>query len=105
MRLRCITGWFLGGGDAGEEGAVLELEDTFGVVVEELLELTVELESEVGSRFAVRVIFVMFLVWSVGIKGALSSVVGVGGATFEGPGWELNTKKVQKSILTFYYKY
>lgn len=27
--------------------------------------------------------------WSVGIKGVLSSVVGVGGATLEGPGCAL----------------
>lgn len=65
---------------------MLELEDTFGVAVDELLELTVELESDVGSAFADSVMFVMFLVWSVGIRGALSSAVGVGGATFEGPG-------------------
>ena len=42
-----------GDGDAGEEGAVLELEEllldvVFGVVVEELPELTVELESDTG---------------------------------------------------------
>lgn len=66
---------------------MLELEDTLGVVVDELLELTVELESEAGSTICcVSVMFVMFLVWSVGIKGALSSAVGVGGATFDGPG-------------------
>lgn len=49
------TAWFLGGGEAGEDGAVLEPEDVvldevFGVVVvDELPELTVELESEVGK--------------------------------------------------------
>lgn len=45
----------LGGGEAGDEGAVLELEevlleDVFGVVVTELLDETVELESDVGKR-------------------------------------------------------
>lgn len=33
--------------------------------------------------------FAIFLEWSVGIRGILSSAVGVGGATFDGPGWEL----------------
>lgn len=50
------TGWTRGGGDAGEDGAVLEpdevvLDEVFGVVVvDELPELTVELESDVGNR-------------------------------------------------------
>lgn len=52
MRVRVCVGCDLDGGDAGELGAVLELldvllEDTLGVVVEELPELTVELESDV----------------------------------------------------------
>lgn len=100
------TAWFLGGGEAGEDGVVLEpddvvLDEVFGVVVvEEPLELTVELESEVGKpeigwfcggcwwreRWTVATV----LVWSVGIRGALSSVVGVGGATFDGPGCVLH---------------
>lgn len=45
----------LGGGEAGDDGAVLELEevlleDVFGVVVAELPDETVELESDVGNR-------------------------------------------------------
>lgn len=105
------TNWFLDGGEAGEDGAVLEPEDAvldevFGVVVvDELLELTVELESDVGKpeicwfcwewglwRDTCTVDTV--LVWSVGIKGALSSVVGVGGATFDGPGCVLQNEKL-----------
>lgn len=95
----------LGGGDAGDDGAVLELEDvlleeTLGVVVDELPELTVELESEVaktwwtGAGWTNRAFCwgccgTIVREWSVGIKGVLSSVVGVGGATREGPGCSL----------------
>jgi hypothetical protein len=51
-RPRGTPGCERGGGEAGEDGAVLEfdevlLEDTLGVVVDELPELTVELESDV----------------------------------------------------------
>lgn len=73
------------------------LEDTFGVVVDELPELTVELESDVAKVWWTGVCWTKSWVccgtivreWSVGIKGVLSSVVGVGGATLEGPGWAL----------------
>lgn len=98
------TGWVLGGGEAGDDGAVLELddvllEDIFGVV--ELPELTVELESEVtidcccmatwiwGEEFWTGCWATTFLVWSVGMSGVLSSAVGVGGANLDGPGWAL----------------
>lgn len=82
-------------------------EDVLGVVLEEFPELTVELESEVGKLccgggcagwcddnigWAVRCAtctLATVRVWSVGINGALSSDVGVGGANLEGPGCEL----------------
>lgn len=88
------------GGEAGEDGAVLApeevlLEDTFGV--EELPELAVDgVEppesgvTEVGWGIWWVTWCWMILVWSVGIKGVLSSSVGVGGATREGPGWTLH---------------
>lgn len=107
------TAWLLGGGEAGEDGAVLEPEDVvldevFGVVVvEELPELTVELESDVGNPEICWLWFwrdtwtlATVLEWSVGIKGALSSVVGVGGATFDGPGWVLQKKQTKFGIQT-----
>lgn len=91
----CVLTW---GGEAGEDGAVLVpeevlLEDKFGV--DELPELTVGVESPESGVAAVGCgVWVMWcwtiLVWSVGIKGVLSSNVGVGGATREGPGWALN---------------
>lgn len=103
------TGWLLGGGDAGEDGAVLDveevlLEDVLGVVVVELPELTVELESEFGKPCVVwltclwatgwfKWTLAMFLEWSVGIRGVLSSDVGVGGANLDGPGWVLLIKQ------------
>lgn len=76
------------GGLAGELGAVLQLEelfeeDVFGVVDWPLE--TVEDESEVG-RGVTCVEGRGWWVWSVGIKGVESSVVGVGGATLDGPG-------------------
>lgn len=93
----CALTW---GGDAGEDGAVLApeevlLEDTFGV--EELPELAVEgVDSPESAMIADGwAIWWMtwcwtILVWSVGIRGVLSSKVGVGGATLEGPGWTLH---------------
>lgn len=93
----CDLTW---GGEAGEEGAVLApeevlLEDTFGV--EELPELVVEgveppesVVAAVGWEIWWGMTWCWtILVWSVGIRGVLSSNVGVGGATREGPGWTL----------------
>lgn len=92
----CVLTW---GGDAGDDGAVLApddvlLEDTFGV--EELPELAVEgvepLEfdmTDVDWGLEVIILCCTVFVWSVGISGVLSSSVGVGGATREGPGWTL----------------
>lgn len=89
---------FTCGGEAGEDGAVLApddvlLEETFGV--DELLELAVGVdppESCVaptdGEIWCITWCWTT-LVWSVGIKGVVSSNVGVGGATLEGPGWTL----------------
>lgn len=86
--------WTRAGGLAGEDGAVLELEDVFdeevlGVVVALLPEETVDEESDVGKPVWWFDVGTGCWVWSVGINGVLSSVVGVGGATLDGPGWEL----------------
>lgn len=109
--------WALEGGDAGEDGAVLELEDvlldeTFGVVVEELPELIVELESDDGSALGVAdggKLFgwgTTFFEWSVGIRGVpLSSDVGVGGATLDGPGWTLKLIQLCNEFLFWIIKY
>lgn len=91
----CVLTW---GGEAGEDGAVLApeevlLEETLGV--EELPELAVGVEPpESGvAEMVCEIWWVVWrctvLVWSVGIRGVLSSIVGVGGATREGPGWTL----------------
>jgi len=61
--MREVTVCVRGGGDAGEDGAVLDvdevlLDDVFGVVVVELPpELTVELESDVGNPVCLGVLF------------------------------------------------
>lgn len=117
------TVWFLVGGDAGDEGAVLELDDVLpddvlGVVLEEFPELTVELESEAGKDCWViwvvwcctegctvlwaTCIFETVLVWSVGINGVLSSDVGVGGANRDGPGCALKKHYIFKIQFYFY---
>lgn len=91
------TDWLCIGGEAGDEGAVLELDDVlleeiFGVVVEELPELATELESEVisdcvtGALWWTFCVFTIVRLWSVGMRGVVSSVVGVGGASLDGPG-------------------